>query len=80
VSFPPYVETREQRRRWELVVRAALIAFGWDPDDPRTTFDHLDRLLLQRAVQVLYADESMDTGDGEITGHQRLAMQAMGVL
>jgi hypothetical protein len=43
MSFPAYVQTAEDMRRHELVVRAALITFGWDTDDESTVLDHNDR-------------------------------------
>lgn len=80
-AFPPYVVTDEQKRRWELATRAMLIVYGFDPDNPNEVLDKGDRLLLLTTVPQMYAaTDEFNTGPGEITPEQRVAMRAMGAL
>lgn len=79
-AFPPYVVSDEQKRRWELATRTALIIYAFDPDNPNEVLDHGDRMLLLAVVPELYSNPDYETGEGYITQQQRLAMRAMGAL
>lgn len=75
--FPPFVQTDDERRRWELCVRAVAATYGYQPGD---TLDRMDRMLFWQGARALYHDWSMDTGGGFISEDERQALRAMGAL
>lgn len=75
--FPPFVTSAEDKRRWELVTRAVVFAFGWQLGEQ---LDTQDRALIFTNVRLRYNDDSMATGDGTITGEEREKLRAMGAL
>jgi hypothetical protein len=80
LTYPPDVTTPEHRRRWELVVAAVLISYGFDPSDSNEVLDPILRIGMLHGIESLYRDTSLETGEGEITDEQRHAMRQMGVL
>jgi hypothetical protein len=80
VTSPPDVTTPEHRRRWELVVAAVLLSYGYDITDASQVLEPDMRIGMLIGIDSLYRDTSLDTGEGEITAEQRHALRLLGML
>lgn len=76
-AFPPFVVTVEDKQRWELAVRAALVIYGFAPGDPVLRGD--DAALVRQSAKTLWFG-SLDTGVGFVSAKERELMRAMGAL
>lgn len=75
-AYPAYVVGPEAERRWRLVTRAALITYGYTPDEP---FDREDFRVIWTAQRQLYASD-IPTGDGDLSEEDWAWIAGLGFL
>src|SRR4051812_16860844 len=74
--YPPYVQTEQEKRRWRLAGRAALVAFDYQPGD---ALDRLDRAVIWTVQRTIFGSGTA-TGDGDLTADERAWLQGAGIL
>jgi hypothetical protein len=75
-SYPPDLHTTAERRRWRLVTRAALIAYGFELGE---VLSGRDRMLIEFTRRSLY-ESDLETGEGDLSAEEDAWLRSLGFL